>query len=355
LVTDCNGDKLDLLTLSHFHNDHINGVVELLNKVGAKTVMLPWAHLWHRLLIGFDQGLQADDPEMVFYIDPVAYLNGAAPERFERVLFVMPSDGEGPPFMIEPAVSTEGPRDRGLDVEPGESATADELELSPSNAMRQVKKLRRGDFVSVNGVWEFVPYNDPSTRPNDPLGFAAIVGIHRAALLNGNTEERKGVLKQLRDHYETIFGHAAMNDVSLMLYGGAVGPWRGQRFCDCESHFHRLLSFCGCWKELETKGAILLTGDGNLSSPAKWTDLENYLNVNRAKRTIVFQVAHHGARTNWHLGLAALATPMTSVFSSDTHHNYGHPHAEVLRDFWPFRPIQVDQHSGLLIHIVLEQ
>lgn len=43
LKRDCQGEKIDLLTLSHVHNDHIGGVVELLNEIGAKTVMLPWA------------------------------------------------------------------------------------------------------------------------------------------------------------------------------------------------------------------------------------------------------------------------------------------------------------------------
>lgn len=358
LKIDCGGDRLDLLTLSHFHNDHINGVVELLNKVGAKTVMLPWAPLWHRLVIGFEQGLQAGDAEMLFYVDPVAYFTREAGDGFDRVLFVMPSDGDGPPFLTDPifpTFPTEGPEDREKDDGPGEGVTPYELDLSGSGAAWRAKKLRPGGSIAVYGVWEFVPYNDPSTRPDDPLGFAAIVSIHRMALLNGNPDERKDALQQLRVHYEATFGRAAINDVSLMLYGGAVGTWRGQRFCDRDSPYHRLLAFCGCWKEHETKGAIMMTGDGNLSDAAKWASLERYLSANRAKRASVFQVAHHGARVNWHEGLAALAAPVTSVFSSDPRHSYGHPHAEVLRDFWPFRPVQVDQHAGFSTDVVLER
>ena len=74
LKNDCSDSRIDLLTISHFHNDHISGVVDLLKAIGAKTVMLPWAPLWHRLLIGFDQGLRADDPEILFFVDPVQYL-----------------------------------------------------------------------------------------------------------------------------------------------------------------------------------------------------------------------------------------------------------------------------------------
>lgn len=355
---DCGGHRLDLLTLSHFHSDHINGVVELLKKVGTRTLMLPWAPLWHRLVIGFEQGLQASDAEMLFYIDPVAYLSQEAGDRFEGVLFVMPSDGDGPPFLTDPTSPpppAEGPEDRGKDDGPGEGASPHELDVSARGATWQVRQLRPGGSIVVYGVWEFIPYNDPSTRPDDPLGFAAVVDSHRSVLLNGNPDERKNALQKLRWQYEATFRRTGMNDVSLMLYGGAVGLWRGQRFCDCNNLFNRLLDQCGCWKEHETRGAILMTGDGNLSSASKWGSLERYLSAKRAKRTCVFQVAHHGARLNWHEGLAALAAPITSVFSSDPRHSYGHPHAEVLRDFWPFRPVQVDQHAGFSINVLLER
>lgn len=216
--------------------------------------------------------------------------------------------------------------------------------------------LRSGKAIAVHGVWEFLPYNDPATKPDDPFGFALKVESHRGALLNGSEKERQDALDDLRRLFETTFGFGAkMNNVSLMLYGGAVGPWTGQSICNCECFYHKLIGVCGCWKEHETRGAILLTGDGNLKSAAKWDSLEGYLDARRARRTSIFQVPHHGARANWHLGLASSASPSISVFSSDPTHNYGHPHAEVLRDFWPHRSIQVDQHSGFSLHMILEQ
>jgi hypothetical protein len=320
--------------------------------------MLPWAPLWHRLLIGFDQGLQADDAEMLFFVDPVAYLTQEAGDEFDRILFVMRSDDGGPAVPTEPDFmprTPERPEDGEKDDGPGEGVTPYDLDVSGHGATWRVKQLRSGGAIAVHGVWEFVPYNDPATQPHDPLRFAAIVDTYRTVLLNGNTVERQDALRQLRFQYEKIFGRVAMNDVSLVLYGGAVGLWRGQRFCNCDCPYHLLLGVCGCWKEQETKGAILLIGDGNLSSGAKWASLETYLGSNRAKRASVFQVAHHGARANWFAGLAALAAPATSIFSSDPRHNYGHPHAEVLRDFWQFRPVQVDQHAGFSTQIVLER
>lgn len=352
----CEGEKIDLLTLSHFHNDHINGVVDLLNEIGAKTVMLPWAPLWHRLLIGFEQGLRADDPEMLFFVDPVQYLTQEAGDGFEQVLFVMPSYDDGPPFSTEPTAAPEPPKD--LDDPdkpsgPGEPVSYGDLEGAYGHLDHRVRMLRPGQAIPVMGVWEFVPYNDPDTRPSDPTGFEAKVAFRRKPLLNGIDSERKDALKGLRSLYEATFGRSVMNDISLMLYGGAIGTWRGYRYCDC--HFHRLLGFCDCFQEHDTKASILLTGDGNLSSVSKWDMLERYLDRCRVVRTSVFQVPHHGARANWYSGLAAAASPTLSVFSSDPNHSYGHPHAEVLRDFWNHGAIQVDQHFGFSIYMLLER
>ncbi len=352
-----NGDKIDLLALSHFHNDHINAVVELLKKIGAKTVMLPWAPLWRRLLIGFEQGLRASDPEMLFYVDPVQYFAQEAVDRFEQILFVLPSDGEGPPFLSDPPEIPEPPEDRGDREKPsdlGDPISHGDLEGPYGDLDRRVRILRPGKSIPVNGVWEFVPYNDPATEPDDPFGFATKVKSHYGLLLTGRIQERQATLKDLRALYEATFGHgAAMNNVSLMLYGGAVGTWKGRSANDYFYHGHtRNGRF---FRTYETRGAILLTGDGNLKDAAKWDSLKRYLDPRRAMRTSVFQVPHHGARANWHLGLASAASPEISIFSSDPNHSYGHPHAEVLREFWAHHPVQVDQHSGFSVHMVLER
>lgn len=56
---------------------------------------------------------------------------------------------------------------------------------------------------------------------------------------------------------------------------------------------------------------------------------------------------HHGAKPQWHAGIAAKLNPTASIFSSDPAHEvYKHPRPEVLRDFWPYHPIQVDNVTG---------
>jgi hypothetical protein len=53
---------------------------------------------------------------------------------------------------------------------------------------------------------------------------------------------------------------------------------------------------------------------------------------------------HHGAKANWHHGVAAAIAPLFSVFSSDPERKkWKHPNAQVLRDFWCYGAVQVDK------------
>lgn len=353
----CAGQKLDLLTISHFHNDHISGVVDLIKEVGAKTVMLPWAPLWHRLLIGFGQGLQPEDAEMQFFLDPVRYLLQEAGDGFERVLFVMPSDSGGPPYTTDPDGAPDpSPDPEDYDKLSGPGDPVDQvggLDLSHYHSTQRVRVLRPGKIIPVLGVWEFIPFNDPCTRPSDPRGFEAIVATHRRSLLSDDKRQMKAALQRLRAFYETTFGRKRVNDVSLMLYGGAIGLWHGHQYGECRPYC--FLGQCDLLDIGQTNAAILLTGDGNLSNPRNWATLESYLDSRRAVGTVLFQVPHHGSRSNWHDGLAASISPNLSIFSSDPDHSYGHPHAEVLRDFWKYGVAQVDQNHSFSMRILLDR
>jgi hypothetical protein len=56
---------------------------------------------------------------------------------------------------------------------------------------------------------------------------------------------------------------------------------------------------------------------------------------------------HHGASANWYPGFAGEFPGAISIFSSDpSNKRLGHPHADVLRDFWPYFPVQVDKNVG---------
>lgn len=350
LEIDCSGAKIDLLTLSHFHEDHINGVVKLLNSIGARTLMLPWAPLWQRLAIAFDQGFDVSDPEMLFFVDPFKYFTGVAPDSFDQILFVMPSEGGGPAFPSEPP---DEPTDPDVAGRPGRPDLFYDLGMSSDDDsyVHKVRILDPGKGLQANSFWEFVPYNDPATRPDDPLSFESNVEQLKRDLLGAEAGKRQDALGALKRTFKRKFGKVGMNNVSLFLYGGAIGKWLGWQWCECR--ICQLMDTCHHFHEAETRASILFSGDGNLKSSEKWRNLSTYLRQERATRASVFQVPHHGSRNNSFTGLAAAVAPDISVISSDPVHSYGHPHAEVLRDFWSSRPIQVSQSTGFSISFEL--
>jgi hypothetical protein len=338
---------LDLVVISHFDADHISGLVDLLNEVGTDTLMLPWAPLWHRLAIGCAQGLTPDDPDFEFYIDPVQYFIDRAGDGFRRIVFVPFSDGEGPP---EPEAETE-PTKEGPDGKPKlEFDFEKEFEFEDSGDMhemmqyernsgvhREVMMMRRGSSARVLGLWEFVPYNDPATKPANVPDFIQNVTDLRENFLTTTKRERKQALSNLKAFYARSFPKSQRNDLSLFIYGGPIGKWRTWLYW-----WRR-----GYNPQHARKASIIYTGDGNLASKQKWQNFREYLGDHRAISPSVFQVPHHGSRKNWFDGLADQIEPSTSIFSSDpSHRSFGHPHSEVVRDFWPYEAVQVDKEKG---------
>lgn len=63
---------IDLLVVSHLHNDHINGIKYLLNNVDVDTVVLPYMGIDELLLARIDNETN-DDFLNEFYIDPIAW------------------------------------------------------------------------------------------------------------------------------------------------------------------------------------------------------------------------------------------------------------------------------------------
>lgn len=343
IASKLNGNSLDLIAISHLHFDHISGLLRLLKHVHVKSIMLPWAPLWQRLLIGFEQGLRQSDKEFSFYTDPTEYLAGAAPDRFGKVLFVLPSqggDGTDPDLPL-PAMDPDDPDgDRREDSKIPQKASPGKLEIPDTpNNRRFTEVFKTGDRLVKAGVWEFLPYNDPKAAPKVPKAFKKSVDELRPVLLGQNVNEREKALTELKALYRRGFPAGLQNDLSLSLYTGPVplSRWKLESGRVVDSNTTSIS---------ETPAPILYTGDGNFSTKTHCLRLTKYLGEKRSQAIATFQVPHHGSRYNWKNGNALLVSPQFSIFSSDPAQRYGHPHAEVLRDFLLFGSKQVDKHNN---------
>jgi hypothetical protein len=349
-------DRIDLLTLSHFDNDHITGVTALLAKFKVDTLMLPYVPLWERLLIAFASNIGPGDARMEYYVDPVAYLQNMAGGGIGRVIVVRPSEGEGPSEPAAGAPDNEpiGDRPWQLLVRSRHPDVDDPLAQEFGMVSQQTEFLSSGQTLIVEGLWEFCPYNAPRS-PQNPDFKGNAEGLRKQLLSETKEAERTRALDALKKAYDDEFGSNARqrNIISLFLYAGPVYPtWKA----------HKLLSPLlaspmlyparyPCYYRVHPnapghnqKCSLLYTGDGYLNTPQSFDSLHSSLGAHRMRKLGVVQVAHHGARGNWHDGLAAKLDPVFNVFSSDpARGSTYHPHAEVLRDFWPYSPVQVNQ------------
>lgn len=345
---DLPGGILNLLTISHFHADHISGIIRLLNAVvRADMLILPWAPLWQRLLLGFEQGLNETDPLFGFYVDPAGYLAEAAPGRFRRILFVLPWNDEGrrrdpdEPFPSDPERSEGGEDGR----EPYEPLN-DSREFPESDANRKyARKLEAGRPLHVGEYWEFLPYNDPGSAPQNAVSFKAAVNDQRKKLLGADNSERAAAFKALRRLYVECVPRNMQNALSLSLYAGPVPLYRWEHSASevlCHDIMKNSYSSWEC-RRADGTVPILYTGDGDFSVLSQWFHFYECLGDKRLHAIGTFQVPHHGSKNNW--GCDRAFYPNISVFACDPR-KFRHPDAGVLRYFRQVsRAVLVDRYT----------
>lgn len=347
---------IDLLCLSHFDNDHISGLTELLTRFNVDTLLLPYMPLALRLIIGFGSGADTGQSQFGFFVNPVAHLDRAAAGRIRQFVFVLPHDRPTPM-----RVADNEPRFPRIDEWPQEQVKShDEAQMAEFRILQmgdsqtptgRAKILRPGSRLLVDGRWEFVPYNDALYSAKLNPAFVAIVEDLKSDLLASKKEDEiEQSISWVRDAYDELFGRSAWmrNAISLFLYSGPVPLPSADRVNSCfRVHGHReahgvvLAGHCGFCR-------TLYTGDGNLSTVKRLKGLQDALGNDRVREVGFLQVAHHGSRNNWFPGLAKRLSPGLSVFSSQPDlSGLWHPHPEVVRDFLPYGPTQVDRRRAL--------
>lgn len=347
--------SIRLAVLSHFDNDHVSGFVRLLDRFPVRTLLLPYIPRWQRLLIALSEGVTADDDRLAFYLDPTAYLMEASKGQIEEVVYVTAAGREDEPGLSEDPEAgfdpDEGPAflEDVLKVEEGRPPEEAIDDPAATSSSATVRFLAPGGRLVMPLLWEFVPYNDATYAPRMTSAMITTAKALVAELLTKPKADRDDLLGKLKALYDSKFTTSRMrNMISLFLYSGAtsrrlnfVGPWYGRR-----SHLVESDRF-----------SQMYTGDGYLHDDARCDAFESFFSPNdRLERSAFVQVMHHGAKGNWRAGTAALLNPAVSIFSSDPRRKKpGHPHADVLRDFWTFGPVQVDGAQGFHIGGLLKR
>lgn len=356
------GSSIDLVTLSHFDSDHINGLTELLERVSVQTLLLPLIPLWKRLELAFMDEVLLHSDSMDFYLNPVSYLMNRFPERIQTIVLVPASTPppERPSEEInEPMPWVEAGRHY-IATEPALGAElTEELKALDPHQLKKIKQLAPAGTIEVSQFWEFMPYNNLHLCPTPTPAFTAHVSTLRAQLLNPKSSKlhRSMLLSEIKGHYSCLVGRTAhaRNRISLFLYAGPIGRVAvyqtiGSTFMRAGSVETKATINLPFGPTAQQRLSVLYTGDGYLSDQSSVDALFAYLGPSRIASLACLQVPHHGARSNWAAGHAAQFAPHMAVFCSDpARKNLRHPHREVVNDFSGFSTVSVDKKRGAVI------
>lgn len=356
------GSPLNLVTLSHFDSDHINGLTELLERFSVETLLLPLVPLWKRLELAFMDDASLGSKAMSFYLNPVSYLLRHFPQRIHSIVLVPPASPEPQNDLAEQGTPKNWVEDGRSHVDTANQLPheiSEELrELSPDELSR-VRLLMPQGTIQVSRFWEFLPYNDMHLCPKPLHSFVAAVNSRRNELLDSTAPKhiRSQSLNNLKAQYSLLIGQSALarNRISLFLYAGPIGNTAVtqavrstfMRPAGLETKANINLPFS---RNVHTRLSVLYTGDGYLSDQRSVDALFEYLGPDRLANLACLQVPHHGARSNWAPGHAARFAPDIAVFCSDpTRKSLGHPHREVIDDFSSHASVSVDKTQGAVV------
>lgn len=302
--------ELDMLVISHFDEDHMNGISELLIDTKVKNVFIPYYYL--------------DD-----YLLFVCFIYGyGIAANIGNIILVPPTDTIE--NNIEGDIENIDNNDLGLDRRNGipDNLKVDNINIFKANKIKfQLKK-----------IWEFKFYN-VELKPKDYDGIESEI---KKKLDDSSLEEfikKPSSKKELQAIYKKYIkihrNNSEQNQSSLCLYHGSRDNLRLLMRCRCVCGFYWLYPYKSRFCELMSNGTIL-TGDISLVDSISDKEklyyesfiqcFEKYL-----EKTGVFQIPHHGSKNTWNKQI--LEDFPNSIFvNSANENNHNHPDRIVLCD-----------------------
>lgn len=338
--------RIDLVFISHFDKDHVNGLLKLLQRFEVGRLVLPYIPLHERLLIAFSGQSTQRYPWQLFITAPSSYIQGAKWIQVDRLTIVPPSGSDGPRDDNE---GDQRPwQDDPVEIVPPPSEPPEEISAYDNlyDGGIRIEWLVQGASLKLGNVWEFVPYNDLPTLVRATPSFRLAAKHLADQIINATCDAiRKKVKDEIVDLYATHHGTTApeKNLISLFVYGGPlIKPDRVfldelsyrvslKSLLDSSPHYPQWLTCCLDREKIAN--AILYTGDGFLKKREQLSAMLNYFGPGRIQQPKVLQVMHHGSRSSWHQGVADALAPEYSIFCAYTDGLYFHPHADVWADF----------------------
>lgn len=298
-------NHIDILFISHFHNDHLNGIKKLMSK--TKVVVLPYIT---RSLVNelnrLQTNLSGSGIELGFDIP--------TPKKYPTVKFVFMISNKNNKQNLYPILNQPKPVQTPGDFNANSGHFVDVFNNHNYITGSNIAYMESGNMIDIF-QWYFKPFT-PEVDSNDFSMLESITNLNKYIenLDHENWYIDAEILKHVRSLYKAI--NKDLNNTSMFLFSAPMS-----------------LSKCNDTSESHSP-SCLYTGDikltlGNYSLISK--HLGNY-NIG------TFQVPHHGSSRNWKNFNTKMPIPNTTndtvyFCSHGLHTGYNHPHKAVLADF----------------------
>lgn len=335
--------NIDLLAISHFDHDHINGLELLLESKYVKWLVIPYLNFKDRLEQAsavLDES-EATPDTAVFALDPLGFLASRGLSKKIGHVLVVSNDGDGTVNDgFSPLPSPDSQLERRSD---GTGFGQTELKLFRYNRRQQPPIIKwRHDTAIGNAElgFEILFYNSALEADVAPISGRSLKYISKDAkailsdyrVIGGPNPPVKGWQKALRSLYDRHFGKSGVrrNAISLCALFRPIGEDFSK--CNVFSPFPPSQGVTQDNLRVRNDGnALLLTGDLSLDA-ANIGTMEKHFGKWRWQQLSAVQVPHHGSRHSWATGNAKLFPNPNFIQCIPTDRSKNHPHKDVVSD-----------------------
>lgn len=256
-----NNNVIDILVLSHFDNDHINGVSDLLKTNKVKKLLIPFFHT---------------DALVLFKASFL--LNNVPKKRIENTYFIP-----------EVAETDNLDNDKELDdiEEPVKRA---EIIKEDDELFGKVSKISITDFKLKN-IWKFKfkEYNSTNQKINSNF-----VDVIKRSI--GNIENGENVAlnrSQLKSTFEKNFEtHSKRNEISLMLFHKPISEEPDS--LKIQEQIYNKSNVYSSAEKNSNNFATVLTGDTSFKTKKQYEQFKKWAGT----KLYLVDLPHHGSKQN---------------------------------------------------------
>lgn len=309
-----NEKKLNMLVISHLHDDHVNGLKYLLDNVKVDTVVMPYIDDGLKSLSLIESSRNSDFLR-TFYLDPVNWL---ASRGVRRILLLGAEDADA----------------KGEGLSSGQPLNNDDSDIyvDPENVISTgsasgtsiVYLESRSTVRCEKYCWEF-QFENLKLDPTVIASYKSIIEDYKRKYKSlKNILLDKQLTKDLRGDIRKQCGNI-FNRTSVVLLHRPIADKAIVQLHICNCNTCRYLMPIKCNKDIAYNS--VLTGDIELKKNESFQILPIDPDEHRY---LVIQFPHHGAKNDYNINYFSKLPAITTVLSYGITNKFGHPNGEVL-------------------------